>query len=456
MKACIHRGAKEIGGSCIELVSCGERIILDLGLPLDAPEANADWLPAGLKIGENDSSLPLAIIISHLHLDHYGLLPYVNPRIPVYMGAASKRILNAAAQFMPAGRQFSIGGEHTGELLADDTISHNLENEKPFTLGPFTITPYLVDHSAYDAYALLIEADGEKLLYTGDIRMHGKKGILTERLSERLAGDVDVLLMEGTNLFPSSEGHQENSESKLFRSKIESEKDVENELVKEFNSTSGFIMIDTSSQNIDRIVSVFRACKRSGRTLIIDLYTAAVLAATGNENIPQSGWDGVKLFIPFSQRVHIKNNKLFDILKAHSENRIYMNTLRRIAHKSVMLVRPVHLPDLRKLAKVDEGQKSPLNGCKFIYSQWAGYLHQTSFDSFRNFLDEHQIPITLVHTSGHAFLVHLRKFAKTLNPGKIVPIHTSAPENFSKYFSNVELHPDGEFWEIDPASQILF
>jgi ribonuclease J len=309
-----------------------------------------------------------------------------------------------------------------------------------------------VDHSAYDAYALLIEADGERLLYTGDIRMHGKKGILTERLSERLAGNVDVLLMEGTNLFSSSDGYQENSESKLVRSKIESEKDVENELVKEFRSTSGFIMLNSSSQNIDRIVSIYRACKRSGRFMIIDLYTAAVLAATGNENIPQSGWDGVKLFIPFSQRLYIKKNKLFGLLNAHSANRIYMNALRRIAHKSVMLVRPVHISDLAELAKVDTDKKSPIAGGRFIYSQWAGYLHKPSFDAFRSFLNEHQIPITLVHTSGHAFCEHLQLFAKTLNPGKIVPIHTSAPEDFSKYFSNVELHPDGEFWGMNSTA----
>ena len=34
MKACIHRGTKEIGGTCIEIESEGKRIILDVGLPL--------------------------------------------------------------------------------------------------------------------------------------------------------------------------------------------------------------------------------------------------------------------------------------------------------------------------------------------------------------------------------------------------------------------------------------
>ena len=36
MQACIHRGTKEIGGSCVEVISGGKRLIIDLGLPLDA------------------------------------------------------------------------------------------------------------------------------------------------------------------------------------------------------------------------------------------------------------------------------------------------------------------------------------------------------------------------------------------------------------------------------------
>ena len=64
-------------------------------------------------------------------------------------------------------------------------------------LGPFTITPYLVDHSAFDAYSLLVEAAGRRLFYSGDFRAHGRKA----RLFEQLVADppaADVMLMEGT------------------------------------------------------------------------------------------------------------------------------------------------------------------------------------------------------------------------------------------------------------------
>lgn len=38
MRVRIHRGTREIGGTCIEVEAQGKRIALDVGLPLDAPE----------------------------------------------------------------------------------------------------------------------------------------------------------------------------------------------------------------------------------------------------------------------------------------------------------------------------------------------------------------------------------------------------------------------------------
>jgi ribonuclease J len=67
-------------------------------------------------------------------------------------------------------------------------------------IGPFTVTPFLIDHSAFDAYMVLIEVHGKRVLYSGDFRTHGRKSALTRRLMAAPPKNVGVLLMEGTNL----------------------------------------------------------------------------------------------------------------------------------------------------------------------------------------------------------------------------------------------------------------
>ena len=93
MKVRIHRGTREIGGTCIEVEAQGKRIALDVGLPLDAPEDAADGaheqlLPAVRGFREPDDSL-LGVVISHPHMDHYGLARYLAPSVPVYIGEAA-------------------------------------------------------------------------------------------------------------------------------------------------------------------------------------------------------------------------------------------------------------------------------------------------------------------------------------------------------------------------------
>ncbi len=63
MWACIHRGTREIGGTCVEVEAQGRRILLDLGLPLDASGDEAALLPIVPGLNEPDPTL-LAVVLS--------------------------------------------------------------------------------------------------------------------------------------------------------------------------------------------------------------------------------------------------------------------------------------------------------------------------------------------------------------------------------------------------------
>jgi ribonuclease J len=413
MRICIHRGAKEIGGSCVELESQGQRLLLDLGLPLDAESNDKKYLPEIKGLDSNDPSF-LGILISHPHVDHFGLLAHISEDIPVGMGAAARRILKAAKPFMP------------GKWPAPEH-GWDYETEVPFEVGPFTITPYLVDHSAYDAYALLIEADGKRLFYSGDFRAHGRKGKLFDRMIKNPPEHIDVMLLEGTSL-----GRLDDDKP------FPSETDIERKFEKAFEETAGLAMVHCSSQNVDRVVSIMRASKRTGRKLVIDLYTAVILEATGNLNIPQSDWEDVVLMVPQSQRVKILKNAWFDLLKQHSRNRIFRDEINASPEKFTLLFRPLYQGDLT------DGEC--LDGASYIYSQWEGYWERGEYDGVKQWLEKHGIDKQSIHTSGHASPVDLKKLVKALKPRKVVPIHTFKPEDYEKMYPNVEVHGDGEWW----------
>jgi len=160
-------------------------VVLDIGQPLDV--ADPEELPLYPVPGFDrpDPSL-LGVIISHPHLDHYGLA-YRLPKETLFLiGQSAESILRAAT---PSSRPASTS-----------TRSRYLEDRTPIVLPPFTITPYLMDHSAYDAYAIRVEADGAAVFYSGDVRAHGRKAALFHKLLRHPPAGVNVLLLEGTTL----------------------------------------------------------------------------------------------------------------------------------------------------------------------------------------------------------------------------------------------------------------
>ena len=416
MRVCIHRGTKQIGGTCVEIEASGSRIIVDLGLPLDAVEVDPALVPQISGLREHDPSL-LAIVLSHGHRDHWGLVPKVRPDIPIVMGRATESIMRAAADFVP-------------DAFAPKAWKH-LESGKPLQIGPFAITPHLVDHSGFDAYALEIEAGGRRLLYSGDLRAHGRKGKLFELMLKQPPKNIDVMLMEGSSL-----GRLADSES------FPTEKALERIFIERFKTTPGMVLVACSAQNIDRVVTVYRAAKQTGRTLIVDAYAAEILKATGYDSIPKPvrGWPNIAVFIPQAQRGHLVRKNIAPLVDSYRGFRLWPEQLAEHAPRSVMLFRAWMLRDLERAAA--------LTGARVIWSQWEGYLAEGSGAKLKADCEDRAIPFEIIHTSGHASIVDLKRLADAVRPKALVPIHTFEGQRFPELFKNVVLVNDGEWRDV--------
>lgn len=419
-QVCIHRGTRQIGGTCIELACDGKRILLDLGLPLDAGDTDpASLLPAVPGLHTPDAGL-LALVLSHGHADHWGLAPHAIATVPLVAGAATRRILGAAAAFVPRAVPPAIGGEGVPDL----------EDRKTIQVGPFSITPFLVDHSAYDAYAMLIEAGGRRLFYSGDIRAHGRKAALFERLVARPPRPVHAMLMEGSSLGRLDPGQQ-----------FPTEDAIEAQLTDRFRA-DGFVGVCASAQNIDRVVSIYRACKRTGRTLLLDLYAMEVLRATGNPRVPAAGWPNLAVYVPEYQRRHIARTKRFDLVDRYRPGRIYREAVSAFVSRAVMLFRPGMVRDIDLIPGAWEG-------ARVIWSQWNGYLASPANEAFRAKLEARGVPLEVVHTSGHASIADLRRLAEAIAPDVLVPVHTFGGDRFRGLFGTcVVRRDDGDWWKV--------
>jgi ribonuclease J len=413
MKVTIHKGSHEIGGTCIQLSSGKTSILLDAGLPLDPESQPVDV--AQLVVD--------AVLISHSHQDHYGLMTQLPQQTPIYIGKLGKSFIDATQIFL-------------GKEIQQREYRH-FQAWKAFQIGDFTITPYLMDHSAVDAYAFLIEAEGKRLFYSGDLRSHGRKGILFENLVKRPIRDIDLLFLEGTML------HRSND---LFPD----ETAVENTIFQTIQQQKNISFLLSSSQNIDRIVSAHRACKRAGKLLVIDIYTAWVLEQLRQitQNTPAMDWTEIRVFASHSQDERLKANPDYfgDFRK-----RLYLHRVKR----EELHATPESFLYFGKMSSfhlIDEFKNAaaPVN---VIYSQWLGYLDGKHADYFGSdqiaaYRSDPAVNFVYAHTSGHAPVEDLQRLAAALKPHILVPVHTEHGEDFSKLFANVVTHNDGEVFGL--------
>src|SRR5690606_37139179 len=141
------------------------------------------------------------------------------------------------------------------------------ESQQIIKVGDIKIIPYFVSHSAYDAFMFLIEANGKRILHTGDFRGHGylSKGLLPtiEKLILK-QGKIDFLITEGTMLSRLDE--RVRHENELKREVIE--------LMKQYKNV--FVMC--SSTDLERLATFHAAnTELGGRPFVCDDFQKNVL-----------------------------------------------------------------------------------------------------------------------------------------------------------------------------------
>lgn len=379
MKINIIRGQNQIGGNIVEITTNTTKILLDIGCELESENTELPNIEGLFDCKGYDS-----IFITHYHGDHMGLAYSIYDEIPLYIGEKSYKIIKAS-----------------DEYKAVKTISPTgfMVHKTPVQIGDMTVTPYLCDHSAFDSYMILVEAEGESVLYTGDFRSNGRKPF--EWLLKQLPTKVDTLICEGTTL--SREGY-----------KNETEQELESRAIELFSKNNAPIFVLQSSMNIDRIVTIFRAAKRCNRLLLQDLYMAEITNAIGGSIPNPNSFPEVKTFIT---RAYNKEHFRYKLFNKYGMNKISKEQISK--SKFVMCVRTSMDEYLKTLSK-----KVSFKGGLLIYSFWSGYKEQPKMKEFLKDCEDLGLEIITLHASGHADPQTIKELIKHTNPTRIAPIHT--------------------------------
>jgi len=369
MKIVIHRGTHQIGGIAVEIATDTSRILIDMGDELSL-DPNFTSLPLQIPGVTDQSGSCNGVLFTHYHGDHTGQMMQIRSDVPLYAGSLTKAVLLKTAE--------RIKSTALCNLIR---MMKTFRGGQAFTLGDIRITPWTVDHSAFDSYLFLLESAGKRVLYTGYFRMHGFRGKTLPKVL-RAIGKVDALIIEGTTL-----------------SRPDTEPTTERDLqqkVKEYMAQYKYVFILCASTNLERICAMSKAVP-AGKYFICDQYQSDLL------DLVEQYWGPLS---PLYR--NIKKTVYGDNLLSKFRDRGFLMAVRD--NRS-----------FRRIVQQFDPEQSLI-----LYSMWDGY--RTKADStipeFLKLAGQWQS----LHTSGHASHKDIQAVIDILNPDIVIPVHSEQPD----------------------------
>ncbi len=435
-----------------------------------------DLVPMDVDVSSFPALNVDAVLLSHAHMDHCGNIGLLNTDYPIIASPSTIMLLKALRDTSSAmlgsdvayyslnvqnddkrilkpekykdyGRDF-ICTDYFSESF-QEFLNVSIKSRTKFTEGSLSylndfssnleIKAFEVDHSIYGAIAYIISGDNS-IAYTGDFRLHGKKGKKSEEFIKK-AKEASILIIEGT---------------RAAREDVnESEEIVYENSLKTSEEAKGLIIVDFTARNFERLEMFNLIAKKIGRTLIITAKDAYLLNALEKA-------DGID---------RIEDLRIYRDLKSTSRGweNFLINKEREIDYIDPMEISKdpdkymvcFSLFDIKNLLDI-----KPQKGT-YIYSSSEAFEEESEFDFNRlnNWLQFFKFKIygfevvkeggrekpkftKGFHASGHVSKKDLTWAIETIDPDVIFPVHTDNPEWFSNNFENAVLLKDNESYTI--------
>ena len=302
MKITVHGGNREIGGNKILIENEAGGLFLDFGKSygredqfFETPWNEAFNVPSLLSIGavpdipglyrHDPQPHGYAVVVSHPHLDHVGNVSLLAPHTPVITGVDTKNLLDIRLTMGQKG--WNSEYDHLDWRLVRTGEAIDLQ------ASGMRVIPIHVDHSVPASYGFIVEVDGKRIAYTGDIRMHGARPDLTDDFLAALRSQrIDILLCEGTRVRP--QGGDLDTQflkemEEVFRVRMgvdaptaapvhcDTEHDVRDALEKTMKQSPGLVVIEVSPLDIDRMRSIWQAALSARRLVVLPSRQAYLL-----------------------------------------------------------------------------------------------------------------------------------------------------------------------------------
>ena len=393
------------------------------------------------------------IVLSHPHLDHAGFVSYIRPEIPIHCSAGCKGILEAFEQtswgfheytHIKEAFKFRPSKRDATKMVKEKSsvVPRELNIFKPtIQLDDFKVHTFPIDHSVPGANSFVIETSEGNIVYTGDIRFHGRKGNLSDNFVKEAARFEPIMVIsEGTNI----------GEPITF-----GELDLQQALFPLVESVTGLVIVNFPVRDLDRMRSFIEVAKQTDRMLVVSMrqaYTLRILAENGVSNIPRveeigifipkKGW-GILNDVNYPIEIQMQDYQSWENEYIEHDNSVTAADLSENPDKYIFRC------DFSELKYLFDIQ--PPEGSIYVRSVTEPVdeemeLDQRKADNWLKFFGLY--PYKQLHCSGHASGYDIQEMIKSLNPKKVMPIHTEKPANFGDFHGDVILTKMGEKYNL--------